>query len=152
MSRFNNMPNKEITDTDGQKHWISPSVSVDALLVVNGFVLIVKRSSKMSNPFKWCFPCGFIDFNEDFLRACMRELYEETNIDIRAHDIINSDYHRPYNLNGTAVQFKFEIFERPDVKLNPDECIEYAWVSISTLKDYDFAFGHNDLIVYLLSI
>lgn len=152
MSRFNNIPNKEITDTEGNKHWISPSVSVDALLVVNGFVLIVKRSENMSNPNKWCLPCGFLDWNEDFLRACIRELYEETSIDVRAFDIINSDYVRPHALNGTAIQYVFELLERPDVKLNSEECLDYAWVSTSMLKDYNFAFGHDRIIDYLLDL
>ena len=151
MNKFNNIENKLVTDTDGNKHWISPSISTDALLVVNGFVLIVKRSEKMSNPNLWCLPCGFMDWNENMVNASIRELFEETGIDIREHDIIN-DYHRPYNLNGTAVQFIFELLERPDVKINPEECLDYAWVSVSMLKDYEFAFGHNDLIGYLLSI
>lgn len=149
MSMFNNVPNKLITDTDGNKHWISPSISVDALLVVNGFVLVVKRSENMSNPNLWCLPCGFMDWQEDFLHACMRELYEETGVNIRAHNIINADYNRPHALNGTAIQFVFELLERPIIILNDDECITYAWVSASMLKDYDFAFGHDRLIEYL---
>ena len=152
MSIFNNVPNKEITDTDGNKHWISPSISVDALLIVNGFVLVVKRSADMSNPNKWCLPCGFMDFNEDFLNACMRELHEETGVDVRAHNIINVDYQRPFALNGTAIQFVFELFERPIVNLNINECIDFKWVSTSMLKDLDFAFGHNRLIEYLLNL
>lgn len=153
MDRFNNVPNKEITDTCGNKHWISPSASIDALLVVNGFVLVVKRSAEMSNPLKWCLPCGFMDWNENFLNACIRELYEETNVDVRAFDIINNDYQRPFALNGTAIQFMFELFERPlEIKVNPDECITYAWVSTSMLKDYDFAFGHDRMIDYLLNL
>ena len=153
MDRFNNIKNKEITDTDGNKHWISPSVSVDALLVVNGFVLIVKRSSNMSNPNMWCLPCGFLDWNEDLFTAAIRELYEETGIDVRAFNILNlKDCNRPFALNGTALQFKFELFERPDVNLNTEECIDYAWVSTSILKDYDFAFGHNHLIRYILEL
>jgi len=152
MDRFNNTPNKLITDTDGNKHWISPSISVDALLVVNGFVLVVKRSSAMSNPNLWCLPCGFMDFNEDFFNACVRELYEETGVDIRTYHAINPDYKRPYALNGTALQFVFELFERPEIKINTEECIDFAWVSTSMLKDYEFAFGHDRLIEYLLNL
>ena len=152
MSVFNNTPNKEITDTCGNKHWISPSISTDALVVVNGFVLVVKRSAEMSNPLKWCLPCGFMDFQEDFLHACIRELHEETGVDVKAHNIINADYRRPFALNGTAIQFMFELFERPVINLDINECITYAWVSTSMLKDYDFAFGHDRLIEYLLEL
>jgi len=152
MGRFNSTPNKEITDTQGNKHWISPSVSTDALVLVNGFVLIVKRSENMNHAGKWCLPCGYVEFNENFLDAAYRELFEETGIDIRAFDVINSDYTRPYTLNGTALQFVFELLNRPDVKLDLKECTDYAWVSTSMLKDYDFAFNHDLLINFLLSI
>lgn len=152
MNRFNNVPNKLITDTDGNKHWISPSASVDALLVVNNFVLVVKRSAEMSNPNKWCLPCGFIDFNENLIDASVRELYEETGIDIREHNIINSDYNRPHALNGTALQFIFELLERPTLKLDTNECVEAKWVSVSMLDNLDFAFNHNRLIEYLLNL
>ena len=152
MNRFNNIPNEQITDTEGRQHWISPSVSVDALLVVNGFVLVVKRSDAMSNPGLWCLPCGFMDWGEDFLCCGMRELYEETGIDVREHNIYNMDYNRPHSLNGTALQFVFELVERPEVKLNKEECVEYKWVSISMLEDLEWAFGHDRLIEYLLSI
>jgi ADP-ribose pyrophosphatase YjhB (NUDIX family) len=152
MSNFNNIPNHEITDTDGQSHWISPSASVDALLIVNGFVLVTKRSANMpDNAGLWCIPCGFMDWNEDILRAAMRELHEETGVDVREHNIINKDYIRPFALNGTALQFAFELLERPEVNLNPEECQDYKWVSISMLNDLEWAFGHHLLIKYILS-
>jgi len=153
MDRFNNIPNKLITDTDGNQHWISPSVSVDSLLVVNCFALIVKRSDNMSNAGKWCIPCGFLDWNEDFFSAAIRELYEETGIDVREHTINNLNFcNRPFALNGTALQFVFELLERPNLKLDWNECTDYAWVSTLMLKDYNFAFGHGKLIEYLLNI
>ena len=94
-----------------------------------------------------------MDFNEDFYSAVIRELFEETNINVRAHDIMNlDDCNRPFALNGTALQFKFELLTRPIVILNADECTDYAWVSTSMLKDYDFAFGHDRLIEYLLEL
>ena len=146
MKPFNNIPNKLITDTDGNKHWISPSISVDAMVVVGDEVLVIKRSKIMSNPNMWCLPCGFMDFNESPLLACIRELFEETGIDIRETDVINIDYQRPHSLNGTALQFLFVLPEKPDIILNTDECLSYEWLTVSELKKFDFAFGHDFLI------
>ena len=152
MTEFNNIENKQITDTSGNKHWISPSVSVDALLLVAGFVLIVKRSTNMANANKWCLPCGYLDFNETFLDACIRELHEETGVDVREFNLFNYEtYKRPYALNGTGIQFIFELYERPVITVDNHECIDYAWVSTSMLKDYDFAFSHDNLIEYILN-
>ena len=152
MSRFNNVPNEEITDTQGRKHWISPSISVDGLIVVNGFVLVIKRSDAMTNAGLWCLPCGFMDWNETPSNACIRELYEETGVDVRAFDVINKDSHRPHALNDTALQFVFEMLERPEINLDTEECTEYKWVSCSMLRDLDWAFGHDRLIEYLLNL
>lgn len=150
MKKFNNIENFCITDTKGTEHWISPSISTDALVVVISKVLIVKRGTSMSNPNKWCLPCGFMDFNESPLGICIRELYEETGIDVQETDIWNSDYDRPFCLNGTALQFKFELREFPVVKLDGIECIDYKWIGIDELQDYSFAFGHDRLIRLLL--
>ena len=151
MNRFNNILNKEITDTEGKTHWISPSASVDSLLVVSGFVLVTKRSIYMTNPNMWCIPCGYMDWNEDYLRGAMRELHEETGVDVREHIITNKDYNRPYSINGTALQFVFELIQRLEIKLEPKECIDYKWVSCSMLKDLEWAFGHDRVISILLN-
>ena len=149
MNRFHNVPNELITDTEGRQHWISPSISVDALLIVTGMVLVIQRSKAMSNPLLWCLPCGFMDYNETPLQACMRELYEETGVDVRELDILNTDYQRPHSLNGTALQFVFELRERPEVCIDTKECQDYKWFA-DNLHYLDFAFGHDELIRKLL--
>ena len=93
-----------------------------------------------------------MEWNEDILRAAMRELYEETGVDVREHNIINKDFIRPFAVNGTALQFVFELLERPEVNPNPEECEDYKWVSTSMLNDLEWAFGHDLLIKYILSL
>lgn len=146
MTKFNNTPNKLVTDTEGNKHWISPSISVDGLVIVDNHVLVVKRSEAMSNPLLWCLPCGFMDWNETPLDACIREVYEEAGIDVREHDMLNADYHRPHSINGTALQFIFRLSEFPKLNLDMDECVEYKWVGLDELDELEFAFGHERLI------
>jgi len=150
MSKFYNTPNKEITDTEGNKHWISPSVSVDALVIVGEQVLVVKRSEAMSNAGLWCLPCGFMDWNECPHFACIRELLEETGIDIRELNPINSDSHRPHALNGTALQFEFRLQGIPTVNINTEECVDYKWISLNDLDSLEWAFFHDELITYFL--
>ena len=37
----------------------------------------------------WCLPCGFIEYDEDFHTAALRETKEETGLDIRVQSIIS---------------------------------------------------------------
>jgi ADP-ribose pyrophosphatase YjhB (NUDIX family) len=153
MKSFHSIPNTEVIDNSGNKYWISPSISVDALVIVAGQVLVTRRSDapEVSNPLKWCLPCGFMEWNETPLNACMRELCEETGIDIRELKLLNNEcttdsYKRPHSENGTALQFVFMLSDFPEVKLNADECVAWAWVSVDELQKYEWAFGHDRLI------
>jgi 8-oxo-dGTP pyrophosphatase MutT (NUDIX family) len=47
------------------------------------YVLSTKRSSNMiDEPYKMCVPCGYLDWDESGPEAALRELQEETKIDI----------------------------------------------------------------------
>ena len=150
MNKFHNTPNELVTDIEGNKYWISPSISVDAVLIVADRVLVIKRSAAMSNAGLWCLPCGFMDWNEIPLDACIRELYEETGVDVREAVIINADYQRPHSLNRTALQFRFVLQDKPEVNLDIEECIDYKWIAVDELHELNWAFGHDEVIRKLL--
>ena len=66
----------------------NPAPTVSTLVVDGDRVLLGKRGG---NPGKgtWSFPSGYIDYEEDFLTAAVRETKEETGLDIKACSIIN---------------------------------------------------------------
>ena len=154
MKEFQNIPNELVTDTKGREHWISPSISTDAIVIVEGRVLVTKRSAEpeVTNPLRWCLPCGYMDWNETPLNACIRELYEETGVDVRELAIMNGDFERPNQLHGhTALQFIFELPTFPKVELNSKECERYRWISLKELPYYDWAFHHDILIEKIMT-
>lgn len=73
----------------GFVHYKNPSPAVSILVVDNDYVLLGKRAPGSYEEGKWCLPCGFIEFNEDFLSAAIRETKEETGLDVNIESIID---------------------------------------------------------------
>ena len=60
----------------------TPLVTVDCVVVYNRSILLIQRKY---TPFKnyFALPGGFVDIGETVEEACIRELYEETNVKIK---------------------------------------------------------------------
>ena len=56
-----------------------PFSTVDALIEINGGIVIIERSNP---PFGFALPGGFVDYGESLETACAREAKEETNLEI----------------------------------------------------------------------
>jgi len=60
-------------------------------------ILLVRRSPGVSYAGMWCIPCGYVEWEEDVRAAAIRELGEETGLDIEIDGIaaIHSNFHNP---------------------------------------------------------
>ncbi|HEY8462779.1 MAG TPA: NUDIX domain-containing protein [Bacillota bacterium] len=81
----------------GFVYYLNPSPCVSLLLLEAGKVLLVKRGNGNYLPDRWCLPCGFIEYDEDFLTAAVREAKEETGLSIHIESILSvaSNFHTP---------------------------------------------------------
>ena len=53
-----------------------------AVLVVDGDkFLLCRRKPETLEGGKWCLPCGYVEFHEDYLTASRREVREETGVE-----------------------------------------------------------------------
>ena len=65
----------------------APAVSI---LISNGDdVLIGMRTPQSFRGGFWCMPCGFVEYDEDFLTAACREVEEESGLQVQLKSIIN---------------------------------------------------------------
>jgi 8-oxo-dGTP diphosphatase len=64
----------------------TPLITVDCVVFYNNTVLLIKRKN---DPFKnhLALPGGFVDVGETVESACLRELYEETNLKLNYSDL-----------------------------------------------------------------
>lgn len=82
---FNNVQNEcvEVVGESPRKVWLSRSMAVVGVYVINDKVLMVKRGPGCPDEVgKWVLPCGYLDGNETLKEAMYRETYEETGINI----------------------------------------------------------------------
>jgi len=159
---FKNRKNECIIQ-DGKEYYISRSVAVIGCITIvvdgKGYVLAEKRSEIMDQPFKWCLPCGYLDWDENASSALIREVYEETGIYL--HDLNDSlifeSLGEPFKTKTEPtdekqnITFKFGAeYELKDfIDLSKHKCpevIESRWILLSDIPHYEWAFNHEELI------
>ena len=73
----------------GWVHFKNPATGVAVLVVEGDQVLLGRRAQGHYAAGQWCLPGGFIEFDEDFLSASLREVYEETGLSVEIQSILN---------------------------------------------------------------
>lgn len=66
----------------------NPAPAVAVLIVSGSQFLLGKRQAGVSQG-KWATPSGYIEYEEDFLTAGIREVWEETGLQIKIEAILN---------------------------------------------------------------
>jgi 8-oxo-dGTP diphosphatase len=115
----------------------------------NGEILLVRRAKHLfTGSNKLAIPGGFLDRDEDAETAAIREVLEETGIEV--DDIkffrVNDSPKRPRE-DRQNVDFIF-IAKSVSAKLKDNsEVIEFLWITKNTLpEEEEFAFDHRDSI------
>ena len=74
----------------GTVHYVNALPGVSVLVHREEEVLLVRRSSGQFQCGLWCMPCGVVEYDEDFLTAGLREVKEETGLDVRITGLISA--------------------------------------------------------------
>jgi len=108
MPKFNNRENKRIELPSGDLFFHARSTAVVACVICMvgdvPHVLMVERGEKVDNSGLWCLPCGYLDWDESLGEAVVRELFEETGLDIGEipqERIIHRDENVPYYIESS---------------------------------------------------
>src|SRR5574341_269012 len=69
-------------------YYRNPFPAVSVLVIHNNKILLGKRLGEPGQG-KWALPSGYVEFEDDFLSAAIREVKEETGLDIEIISILN---------------------------------------------------------------
>lgn len=99
----------------------------------DGKIAILRRHPKSrTNPHKWELPGGKVDPGEFFDEALIREMKEETNLDVKIGDFyeaIQDDY-----VHKRTVQIIMEVIILSEEFKISDEHDDYKWVNLEEIK------------------
>ena len=127
-------------------------VTVDVVLIRENNhqleLLLIKRKNE---PYKndWALPGGFVDKNEDLETAAIRELKEETSIDVNKLEQLKAfgkPFRDPRN-HVVSIAF-FGIIDNTVVAKAADDAKEAKWFSVKDLPK--LAFDHDEIINFAL--
>lgn len=173
-----NTQNKSYVIENDKVLWDSRSVAVDTVVVAmdsnvkEPHVLITQRGpGAADNHYLWCVSCGYLDRDETTSEGAIRELWEETCINVRSilqmnkdennyivKDFINKEWgvnSLPTN-NRQNVSIRYGIYfvmedfmnriKLSDENSEPNEIADIKWIPVSDIDKYDYAFNHDRLI------
>lgn len=165
---FKNVPNQCFETTTGQQVWKSRNVATATIVMrANPLdtsklqVIGVKRGPKGTDIGLWCFPCGYLDYNETVEEAAIREVFEESNIllDKGDLDFYHLDSNPEKKLQNVTVHFQAfynpkegEVEQEISSKnAESGEVEEVRWIDVEDIEGLEWAFDHKERALKILT-
>ena len=123
-------------------------VTIDALVIKDNKILLVKRAPHLTNPDKYALPGGFLGRNETTSEAIKREIMEETGYKVKNINLFRiNDNPKRIGEDRQNVDFIFIVEAGDKVAGFDKEVKQLELVDLNNLPSPDeFAFDHFENI------
>jgi len=119
-------------------------VGVHGVIANRGRILLLKRAPRMSyRAGSWDLPGGHLATGETFEDCLLREIKEETSLDVAIDRLLGLNSMAPEPYLQALYACRLKVFQ--GVKLQPDEHVEHRWATLDELASLE-------LIPYLAAI
>lgn len=119
-----------------------PFSTVDAIIEIDGGIVVIERSNP---PFGLALPGGFVDYGESLEDAVIREVKEETNLDVVELKQLHtySDPKRDPRFHTIGTVFAAKVRGIPKAG---DDAAGLEIIKISEIEKLSFAFDHKKIL------
>ncbi|MBS7646766.1 MAG: NUDIX hydrolase [Candidatus Bathyarchaeia archaeon] len=117
-----------------------PVVGVGAIIICDGKILLIKRKGEPAKG-KWSVPGGIVELGEKAEEAVIREVKEETGLDVAEPELVDVVDNIVRDMNG-EIKWHFVIVDY-FVKVKggelraADDAEEIRWVPLGDVEKYD---------------
>ena len=117
-----------------------PVVGVGAVIICNGRILLEKRKGEPGRG-KWSIPGGLVELGESAEQTVIREVKEETNLEIEKPELIDVVNNVTLDKNG-RIKYHFVIIDyfvrlKGGTVKAADDAAELKWVPFEKVEDYN---------------
>lgn len=133
----------------------------DVILEVNNKFLLINRKNSPGK-YTWALPGGFRNNNETFMECAIRELIEETNInlskDILENSIVYSKFFdSPKRFHGilrNTYAFYFKVLNCENITVNAqDDAMDVKWFTLEEImNELELYDDHQSIISYFTKV
>lgn len=132
-----------------------PAVTADCVVMTREpepRVLLIKRGNE---PFKgcWAFPGGFMEMDETLEQCAVRELKEETGLEVTEDDIFSFGTFSAVDRDPrgrTISKAYLVVVDEPLEVSGQDDAVEAVWHPIGALPE--LAFDHEEMFGHALAL
>jgi len=113
----------------------------------DGLFLFVQKSGDAYEDLVWSLPGGKVEKNEDCLKACVREVEEETAIilDPRQVKPITKLYISKPDFDYTYHMYHTKLDEQPEVRLS-HEHTDFHWSDLESAQELNLLTGGHEIL------